>query len=91
LPAVNPITVTGLAVPVALPVEPPSDDVQVTAKFVMTAPLLLRFMNDTLICPAETLTAVTFVGATGAPTVTGVVGADAGPTPRAFVAVAVHV
>jgi hypothetical protein len=47
--------------------------------------------NDTLICPAATLTAVTLVGGAGEPTMTASDEADAKPAPREFAALTAHV
>ena len=54
-------------------------------------PLLARALNATFSEPEATLTALTRVGAAGAPTITAADRADHGPAPREFVARAVHV
>jgi hypothetical protein len=54
-------------------------------------PLFAAGANDTLIRPAATRMAVTRAGAAGAPATTGADRAEAGPDPRALVAVTEHV
>jgi hypothetical protein len=95
LAVVRPVTVSGLAVPVAVPVTPLLVEVHVTAKLVMALPLLAPAVNDTLSGPVddevEPGTAATAAGAAGDPTITAGDGADAMLAPFAFVAFTVQV
>jgi hypothetical protein len=90
LPALRPVTVSGLAAPLLALATPPFDDVHVAAYDETAAPLFAPAVNVTRSAPAATFTAVTPVGAAGEPTITP--GAPAGgPVPREFVAFTVHV
>jgi hypothetical protein len=72
-------------------VAPPLLEVHVAVWLMMALPLLAPMVKETLICPAATLSAVTFVGAAGDPTTTGSDAVDARPAPRELVAFTVHV
>lgn len=85
-PALSVVTVIGLAVPDFVRVVPPLLELQVTTKDVMALPLLAPAVNDTLIWPDATRTAVTPVGALGAPTTIAEVAFTA-DDPTAFTAV----
>ena len=91
LPGVSAVTVTGPAVPVLVLVVPPFDEVQVALYRLIAAPLFAGARNWTLSEPGATFDATGFAIWAGAPTVTAADGADAGPTPRLFVARILHV
>jgi len=91
LPAVKCATVIGEAVPVFERVAPPLDETHAAVYPVIALPLFAPGVNLTFSEPAATLTAVTCVGAAGAPTIAAADGSLAGPVPRAFVARTVHV
>jgi hypothetical protein len=95
LPVVRPVTLIGLKFPVTDPGAPPSLDEHDAVKLVIALPLLALGVKPTLRFPVAVVVEpdidVTFTGDAGEPTITGGDGADAGPAPRAFVAVIVHV
>lgn len=91
---VSPGTVRGLAVPLTEPAAPPSLELHAAVKLVMALPLLVPGVKLTVNGPVVAFDvpgrAFTLVGAPGAPTTAGAEGVDAGPVPRAFLAVTVH-
>jgi hypothetical protein len=95
LDVVSPDTVTGLPGPVFEAATPPSLDVHETVKAVIALPLVAPGENVTVKGPVvavdEPGAAFTLVGAPGDPTASGADRTDGGPSPRAFVAVTVHV
>ena len=92
---VTALTVTGEAAAEPVFVTPPSVDVQVAVLVVTELPLLTAAVNDTTSDPVavvvEPETAVTDVGAAGAPTITAADATDALPAPRELDALTVHV
>ena len=91
LPAVRWVTLKGDAAPAFVRVAPPLLDLHLAVYPVIARPLLAPALNDTLREPEATLTALRWVGAPGEPTITAADGEDAGPVPRALVALTVHV
>ena len=69
----------------------PAGDAHVAVYLVMTAPLLCDALNETLTAWVETRVTFRAVGAVGAPTVTGPVDVEAGPTDRPLSAAIVNV
>ena len=94
-PVVRPETVNGEAAPDCEPVTPRLIDVHVAVNEVtglpLPAPPVKETTSDPVVVAVEPETTVTAVGAAGAPTMAAADGADARPSPRAFVAVTVQV
>jgi hypothetical protein len=95
LPVVRPVAVIGLALPVVDPVAPPSLDEHEAVKLVIALPLFPPGEKLTFSVPVAVVvdpdTDVTADGDAGDPTITGGDGTEAGPLPRPFAAVIVHV
>jgi hypothetical protein len=95
LPVVRPAAVIGLALPVADPGAPPSVEAHDAVNPVTALPLAAPGVKVMLSVPVaevvEPEAKLTADGGAGDPTMTAGEGTDAGPMPRPFVAVIVHV